>query len=112
MSVLELFASTFTTPNILTEVSNLSGQLYGRHKHNYSDTMAREIVLMEERYLPSGKLAPLPEMKMFGLTDTGLAQLARDGYLVLTDDLRLYNYLTNFSLEVINFNHIREFSRG
>ena len=101
------FESIVTTPNILTEVSNLSGQWKGRYKDAYFKVLAHSITLLNEHYLPSDEISNMEEFKSFGLTDAGMLQLARDRYLVVTDDLSLYQYLLGKGVAAINFNHIR-----
>ena len=44
-----------------------------------------------------------------GITDAGILMLASQNYLVLTDDLPLFNYLQSQSVDVINFNHLHFF---
>jgi len=43
----------------------------------------------------------------FGLTDCGIVNVAKDNYLVLTDDLKLASYLQNIGIDTLNFNNIR-----
>jgi uncharacterized protein YaiI (UPF0178 family) len=45
----------------------------------------------------------------FGLTDCGIINLCREQYLVLTDDLKLANYLQKEGIDTINFNNIRTY---
>ena len=102
-----LFKKIVTTPNVLTEVSNLLGQLpENLHESFYAD-FARHISDLEEHYGPSAYLATTPSFNRFGLTDSGIAELVRGKYLVLTDDFALFGYLQNRGIDAINFNHIR-----
>ena len=43
----------------------------------------------------------------FGLTDCGIILLAKNKYLVLTDDLKLHLYLKALGIDTINFNNLR-----
>lgn len=45
--------------------------------------------------------------RQFRLTDTGIADISEETYLVVTDDLPLYHALANDRQAVINFNHLR-----
>ena len=105
--LLGLFDKIVTTPNILTEVSNLSGQLGEPKKSEYFKKFSSGISLLEEEYVASKDVADMQEFVRFGLTDTGIVHLTRGKYLVLTDDFRLSQYLQSAEVDVINFNHIR-----
>ena len=107
ISLLGLFDKIVTTPNILTEVSNLSGQLGEPKKSEYFKKFSSGISLLEEEYVASKDVADMQEFVRFGLTDTGIVHLTRGKYLVLTDDFRLSQYLQSAEVDVINFNHIR-----
>lgn len=102
-----IFKRVITTPNVLTEVSNLLGQLpEGLHSAFFTDFVKR-LALMEEHYSPSASVSTTTHFDRFGLTDSGIAQLVEGRYLVLTDDLNLFGYLQNRGIDAINFNHIR-----
>lgn len=105
--LLTLFKTLVTTPNILTEVSNLSGQLPEYLRSLFYKDLASRISTLEEHYNPSAKVSSLAHFGRLGLTDSGIVDLVKDNYLVLTDDLRLVGYLQNMGIDVINFNHIR-----
>jgi hypothetical protein len=107
--VIESFDTRATTPNVLTEVSNLTGHLSDHLKGSCFDFFAQGITLLNEHYLLSGEISANPEFRRFGLTDAGIVRLAKNKYLVLTDDLPLYHYLINSGIDALNFNHIRTF---
>lgn len=48
-----------------------------------------------------------PYFVQFRLTDAGIAGLAADAHLVITDDRLLYHRLANNRQAAINFNHLR-----
>jgi hypothetical protein len=102
-----LFSKVVTTPNILTEVSNLAGQLPENLKPYFYTIFGRHLSLLEEHYITSGKLSSTPQFAKLGLTDSGIMDLSRGQYLVLTDDFRLAGYLDSQGIDVINFNHLR-----
>ena len=106
-SILGLFDKIATTPHILTEVSNLSGQLGEPARSEYFKKFSSDITLLEEENVVSRDVATMQEFVRFGLTDTGIIRLTRGRYLVLTDDFRLSQYLQNAGVDVVNFNHIR-----
>ncbi len=107
VGVLDQFKIWITTPNILTEVSNLSGQLGELIKSQFFDKFASGIDSFSELYIPSNLLARTPEFKRFGITDASLIQAAKGKHLILTEDYRLSQYLLDLHIDVINFNHIR-----
>ena len=49
------FDKVITTPNILTEISNLSGQLPGDLRPHFYDDFAKRIPKLEEQYTSSAK---------------------------------------------------------
>lgn len=101
------FAKVVTTPNIVTEVSNLSNQLPESVRRDYYVKMAEQIADLEEHYLESRKVCSLEHFKNLGLTDSGIIALVKGNYLVLTDDFRLSGYLAKAGIDAINFNHLR-----
>jgi len=101
------FQCLVTTPNILTEVSNLSGQLPEPAKTVYFQEFKRQVRILEENYWPSVQACESPYLERLGLTDSVIADISKDKYLVLTDDLRLSGFLEKLRIDVINFNHIR-----
>ena len=107
ISILDLFDRIATTPHILTEVSNLSGQLGEPARSEYFKKFSSDITLLEEENVASRDVAQMQEFVKFGLTDTGIIHLTKGKYLVLTDDFRLSQYLQSAGVDVVNFNHIR-----
>lgn len=105
--ILSFFDKVVTTPNILTEVSNLSGQLGEPVRSEYFKKLSSDITLLEEEYVASQDVGDMQEFVRFGLTDAGVIYLTRGKYLVLTDDFRLSQYLQSTGVDTINFNHIR-----
>ena len=101
------FRRIITTPHILTEVSNLSGQLRGDDLTLFRAMLAQEIYLYEERQCAAQEVVQSPYFAKFGLTDAGIERIARDGLLVLTDDLALAGVLEKVRIDVLNFNRIR-----
>ena len=105
--LLSRFSSVITTPNILSEVNSLSGQLGEPVKTQYFDVFAQGISVLDERYVASSDVAQLDQFPKLGLTDTGILHLARNEYLVLTDDFRLAQHLAEAGIAVLNFNQLR-----
>jgi hypothetical protein len=100
------FAKFTTTPNILTEVSNLGGQLNGDAKEKFFEFLSKFIQKTTEKYIPSSEISKDQFFIQFGITDRGIIELAKTEHLVITDDFRLCAKCTNG----INFNHLRDYS--
>ncbi len=107
-NLLPYFSKIVTTPHILTEVSNLAGQLSGQFKEEFFSSFAAGISLFDEHYTCSADIAETPAFVKFGLTDAGIAYIKT--HLVLTEDASLAWYLQSQEIDVINFNHIRTFN--
>ena len=105
-AILTLIPRVVTTPNILTEVSNLLGQLPNYQKVPCFDLLAAGIELLDEQYLESKPIAAMGEFRRFGITDAGLMTLAK-AHLIVTIDFPLSNYLSSAGIDVLNFNNIR-----
>jgi hypothetical protein len=95
-----------TTPNILTEVSNLGGQLSGSSKERFFELLAQFIQITAEEYVPSSTISQDTFFIKFGITDRGIFELAKANYLVITDDFKLSAKCKNS----INFNHLRDYA--
>lgn len=102
------FRALVTTPNILTEVSNLAGYIADPARELLFGTMRIEIARLSENYLPSSSVVSDERFPRYGLTDTAIYRLAEsDSLLVLTDDLKLAGFLHTAGVDAVNFNHIR-----
>jgi rRNA-processing protein FCF1 len=105
--VLERFKRIVTTPNILTEVSNLSNAIPERDRDAYFAMFATRLTLLDEQHVVSST-ALTTQWAKFGLTDAVIAAIAKNRYLVLTDDFRLSQSLQFDGIDTLNFNHLRE----
>lgn len=101
------FDKVVTTPNVLTEVSNLSGQLPRNLRTDFYLDFAIRIPRLHEEYTASTSISGSTHFKDFGLTDSGIVETVKGNYLVLTTDLELFGFLQNLGIDAINFNHIR-----
>lgn len=110
--VVEYFDAVVTTPNILTEVSNLAGQLSDDIRFRYFATWQHTISTLAEKYTPSAEASRSAYLPKLGLTDTGIILGAPSKYLVLTDDFPLSNTLRSSGFDVVNFNHLRTLTWG
>lgn len=110
--LLRQFDRILTTPNILTEASNLCGdltkeKLKGKLPALYYPSFVQSIGQLNERYVPSNAAAADAAFSRFGVSDCGIAYLAHKSFLVLTDDSHLYRHLDEQRIDAMNFNHIR-----
>jgi hypothetical protein len=96
-----------TTPNILTETSNLIRQIGEPLKSDLTIILGRLCRHADERYIESSAAAQSGAFQRLGLTDSGLVSLRQEGLLLLTDDLALFLEAVQLRCSVINFNHIR-----
>jgi rRNA-processing protein FCF1 len=107
VDIFQTFQKVLTTPNILTEVSNLINQLGEPERSQCFSIFARDIIQLDEIYTDSHTIAATDKFTKFGLTDCGIASLAKGNYLVLTEDFKLANYLQTIGIDTVNFNNIR-----
>lgn len=105
--LIKKFEKISTTPNILTEVSNLGGQLSGNLKTEFFIILSQFIQVIGEEYLPSNEVVKNHFFVKYGITDTGIFDLINTGnYLVITNDFRLSGNFSNYS---VNINHLRTY---
>lgn len=94
--------SLVTTPNVLTEASNLLDD---------DERLQRILALLvnqaQETFVESRTACAQPEFPRLGLADAAILE-ASAGHGVLTDDLGLYLALQDRGIESWNFNHFRE----
>jgi hypothetical protein len=107
-----LFRHISTTPNVLTEVINLIDKRSGRYA-GLLQTITTNIVLPNEVYMPSQTAVggEVRHFQTFGLTDLVLCELAQTRYVVLTDDIALWSFMTGRGCAAINFSQLRDFIR-
>lgn len=108
MSFINQFKTLFTTPHILTEVSNLIGcetkpQQQGLEILNLLAQRMEEMLPASSETM---SLYPKSYLK-FGLSDASIHRVATDNLLVLTDDLNFCYYLQGQNILALNFNNLR-----
>lgn len=102
------FDKLITTPNIMTEISNLGGNMHGAKLKDFFSIFTDQLTVISEKYLPSKSIANDENIYKFGLTDIGIMLVAKDNYLILTDDFKLSNLASENGIDAINFNHIKD----
>ena len=105
---LERFEQMATTPNVVTEVSNLIGVLHGKYLQWARQILAGGINLWSEHYVPSVDASSNPNYLRLGLTDAALLSVRERNTEIITDDLDLYCCLASDGVPVTNFTHLRE----
>jgi len=103
--VLRWFTKIHTTPNILTEVSNLGGKLGS----SFFDEFKTIIAPLVETHCPSVAATEDNKFREVGLTDSIiLAVAAKNPSVVLTADFDLYRILRARQIDAININYMRQ----
>jgi hypothetical protein len=102
------FRLILTTPNVLTELSNLSRQVGEPWRTTLAKRLATVIPQMRESYYRSDELVGFDEFPNVGLADCSLLMLGRKGRLVFTTDFEQYRILHTARCAAINFNQLRE----
>ncbi|MBM2813937.1 MAG: hypothetical protein HW421_699 [Ignavibacteria bacterium] len=105
--ILNLFEYKITTPNILTEISNLSNKIPDKEKIEFYHTFFQEITIFDEVFIPSKEVFENEKSRKFGLTDSIIFHLSKNkSYLVLTDDFELCKFLEFHNIDVLNYNNL------
>ena len=107
LEIISFFPTRVTTPNVLTEVNSLSNQLGEPERSTCLKIFAASMSLLDEQYIDSQTISQQTEFVRFGLTDCGIIEVARNQYLVLTDDLKLAGHLLSQGIDTVNFNNLR-----
>jgi len=105
--LMSFFKKIVTTPNVLTEVSNLAGQLGDPLRTQFFSSLKGNVEMLEEEYCPSANASAHPYFATCGLTDSAVMEIARKRYLVITDDFRLAGLMSKQGMDVLNFNRVR-----
>lgn len=101
------FQKFLTTPNVMTEVSNLLGHLEEPLRQRALMALGAFAKGVMEQYLATSELAAGSHHPSLGLADASIIASADASVTVLTDDLDLYLRLSAAGLLAINFNHVR-----
>ena len=101
--------SIIVTPNILTETSNLAGQI-AEPARSQIYTVIRSFVGLpatNECAVLSMISVEDADFLRLGLTDVAILELLRNSYTLLTADFDLYLSAMARGMKVTNFNHLR-----
>ncbi len=96
----------YTSPHILTELSNLS-KIEGDRRSKYFNIFIKILNNTCEIYIEKNKILEFKELPKFGITDIGIFKIAKEkNLLVLTDDFRLSSYLLDNRINTLNLRNI------
>jgi hypothetical protein len=84
LRIFGFFARIVTTPNILTEVSNLSGHFGEPVRSEYFRSVAQSLEILEEKYIPSLDACADSYFVKCGLTDAVIAELSLTRSILLS----------------------------
>jgi rRNA-processing protein FCF1 len=99
----------YTSPHILTELSNLS-TMQGERRRKYFNIFSKILDNTCEIYIEKNKILKFQELSKFGITEIGIYKMAKEcNLLVLTDDFRLSSYLSDKFVDVINLRNISKY---
>lgn len=110
LSFIGQFSKIIVTPHIMAETSNLV-DVFNKGLKAAPFLIIKKFIeqgSFNEIEMPSIKIINSPGFLQYGLTDSGLVEVASNRYLILTDDLKVANYAYSRSADIINFNHIRD----
>lgn len=107
--VVSAFSRLITTPNIVTEVDNLSRNLPEREHQNLSKAVNLVFDQAVEIYVPSKVVLSTSDHPRFGVSDCVSLSLIDQGVLTITDDFKLYGKIVQLGYDAININHVRTF---
>ena len=103
--LVEYFPVIHTTPNVLTELSNLGGKL---NSSQFFSVLRTLVNVLQEHYCVSTAAANNASFEKVGLTDAAIMTIASNDYLILTADWPLYNMLRSRNIDAVNVNHLRQ----
>jgi hypothetical protein len=104
------FSKIVVTPHIMAETSNLV-DVFNKKLKSAPFLIIKNLLekgTFNEINIPSIEIINSSGFLQYGLTDSGLVEVASNKFLILTDDLKVANYAYSKSADIINFNHIRD----
>jgi hypothetical protein len=100
--LISCFKWVVTTAHILTEVSNLLGDMHEAGKQRVFEAFAETLSVIEEQKVSSYAAAHRPEFSYLGLTDSVLAEFA-DKFLIVSNDGRMVNLFRDRGIEALKW---------
>lgn len=110
-SLLQFFDRRVTTPNIVTEASNLLSHMPQHHRNRATQGLSEFVVSADEIYIPSRQATDDEAHARLGVSDVATIKSAHQTPepLVLTTDLALHIELGRRGRASINYNHVRSY---
>lgn len=109
LSLLAHFPKRFTTPQVMTEVSNLSDGIFGQFLSSFFEVITVDLGEVKEIYTSTQELSASGRAVTLGFADLSLMYVARKGPLLLSTDARLCEWCNREGMSAINFNWLRTF---
>jgi hypothetical protein len=97
------------TPNVLSEASNLIGQIGEPARRHIFHAFRGVIGVAVESYVPSALAADVPSFVRLGLADAACLIAEPAAATLLTADLQLYLEATRQGRAVVHFRHLRDY---
>jgi len=111
--IMKIFGWICTTPHVIAEVSNLLDWMDDTRKSEASRRLAAYVHNAKEVHVKAAEIVRSKIYCKLCITDAGLAMLAqKEDCTVFTADLPLYQYSSNLGIDIVNFNHIRNYAVG
>jgi hypothetical protein len=107
MALLSPFPKKVVTQGIVTETCNLLDSDNQKFQGSIFRSLSQLLNSFSESQKSSKVLSTQSPFPQFGLADTSVADLANRGYLIVTDDLKLQNFLQSSGRFSLNFSQIR-----
>jgi len=101
------FSKRVVTPGIVTETCNLLESDNRKYKGAVFHALSQLLDKVSESQKSSKLLSIDAAFLQFGLADASVSDLASRGYLIITDDLKLQNFLETSGRFSLNFTQIR-----
>ena len=98
----------FLTPNILTEICNLSEKYNTELDYTFFRYIESVLTTYNEKVEKSIDIISKDQTVFykFGISDASITDLAKQKILVITDDFNLYHYLISQNFHAINYNQL------
>ena len=109
VEIVAQFDMIAATPHVLTEVSNLAGQLGEPGRSQLFEGLRTQLTILSEPQVAVASAVTDEGFVRLGVTDAAISVLTRGDpqYVVLTADLDLWIHLTRAGVNAENFNHLR-----
>lgn len=112
LEALSRYDGISSTPNLLTEASNLLRQSAEPHRGRLADALRLLVDEADEIFVQSRVACMNKSYRRLGLADAGILEIFQRGCDVLTADFDLYDVLARAGSRVVNFNHLRATAFG